>query len=115
MVALVAGFGAFALARWALLPGLGFWDTGEFQVVGPVLGTAHPTGFPAYVILSWLASIVFAPLGDPAFRTNLLSAVLVGGGAALAVVLALQLSGHLWIALATGLVMAAALWASRLE
>ena len=73
--ALIAGFVAFALGRWALLPGLGFWDTGELQVVGPVLGTAHPTGFPAYVILAWLASVVFVPLGDPAFRTNLLSAV----------------------------------------
>ncbi len=104
---LIAGFVAFALARWALLPGLGFWDTGEFQVVGPVLGTAHPTGFPAYVILGWLASIVFAPLGDAAFRMNLLSAVLVGAAAALTVVLAKQLTGHLVIALAAGLLLAA--------
>jgi hypothetical protein len=105
--ALIAGFAAFALARWALLPGLGFWDTGEFQVVGPVLGTAHPTGFPAYVLLSWLASVLLQPFGDPAFRINLLSAILVGGATALTVILVRQLTGHLWIALASGLVLAA--------
>jgi len=106
LAGLIAGIIAFALARWALLPGLVFWDTGEFQVVGPALGTAHPTGFPAYVILGWLASIVFAPLGDPAFRMNLLSAVLVGGSAALAVVLAWQLTGRVLIGLGAGVVMA---------
>ena len=26
---------AFAAARLALLPGVAFWDTGEFQTVGP--------------------------------------------------------------------------------
>ena len=31
------------------MPGLGFWDTGEFQTLGPVLGIAHPTGYPSYV------------------------------------------------------------------
>lgn len=106
-LALLAGYSAFALARIALLPGLGFWDTGEFQVVGPVLGTAHPTGYPAYVLLGWLASIVLAPLGDPAFRMNLLSALLVGGATAITVILAQHLTGRAWISFATGLVMAA--------
>ena len=46
------------LARSVLLPGQGFWDTGEFQTVAPLLGTAHPTGYPTYVILGWLASLV---------------------------------------------------------
>jgi hypothetical protein len=47
LVALVApaGVGIVAfVATWsAMLPGLGFWDTAELQVVGPVMGTAHPT------------------------------------------------------------------------
>jgi hypothetical protein len=103
----VAAIVAFLLARGALLPGLGFWDTGEFQTVGPVLGTAHPTGFPAYVILGWLASIVLQPFGDAAFRMNLLSALLVGVAAGLTVVLARQLTGHTWVALAAGVVLAA--------
>ena len=64
---------AFAAARLALLPGVAFWDTGEFQTVGPLMGTAHPTGFPTYVLLGWLASVVLQPFGEPAFRMNLLS------------------------------------------
>ena len=76
--ALVVGVVAFALARLALLPGVAFWDTGEFQTVGPVLGTAHPTGFPTYVLLGWLAVVLFQPFGDEAFRMNLLSAVCLG-------------------------------------
>ena len=35
------------------MPGVGFWDTGEFQTVLPILGTAHPTGYPTYVLLGW--------------------------------------------------------------
>ena len=77
--ALAVGVVAFALARLALLPGVTFWDTGEFQTVGPVLGTAHPTGFPTYVLLGWLASVLLQPFGDAAFRMNLLSAICLGG------------------------------------
>ena len=32
-------------------------DTAEFQAIGPVLGTAHPTGYPTYTLLAWLASV----------------------------------------------------------
>ena len=74
---------ALALYRTTLLPGLGFWDTGEAQTVLPVLGTMHPTGFPALVVLGWLFSIVARPLGQPAFLMNLLAAMcaaLAAGG-----------------------------------
>ena len=70
LASLIVAAIALVLARRALLPGLGFWDTGEFQVVGPLLGTAHPTGYPAYVILGWLAGVVLQPLGDPALRID---------------------------------------------
>ena len=73
----LVGIVAFALARSALLPGQGFWDTGEFQAVPPLFGTAHPTGYPSYVILGWLASLALSPAGEPAFRMNLLSAILL--------------------------------------
>jgi hypothetical protein len=102
------------LARRALLPDLGFWDTGEFQAVGPLLGTAHPTGYPAYVILGWLASVAFQPLGDPAFRMNLLSAFLVATAAGLTVVLVRLLTGRTALGVAVGLGFAAAPIAWRL-
>jgi hypothetical protein len=82
------------------MPTVGFWDTGEFQTVGPVLGTAHPTGFPSFVVLSWLASIVLTPFGEPALRINLLSALLSAGAVAAFIVLARQLSGYILVALA---------------
>ncbi len=64
---------------------MAFWDTGELQTVGPLLGTAHPTGFPTYVILGWLASVVLQPFGEPAFRMNLLSAICLAVAAGLTV------------------------------
>ncbi|MBA2701436.1 MAG: DUF2723 domain-containing protein [Chloroflexi bacterium] len=73
----LVGLVALGLARIALLPGLAYWDTAELQAVGPLLGTAHPTGFPTYVLVGWLASVVLQPFGDPAFRMNLLAALCV--------------------------------------
>ena len=34
------GVGVLALGAsvWRLMPGIGFWDTAEFQMVGPVMG-----------------------------------------------------------------------------
>ncbi len=82
---LAAALVAFAAARVALLPGVAFWDTGELQAVGPLLGTAHPTGFPTYVLLGWLASVVLQPFGEPAFRMNLLSAICLAAAAGITV------------------------------
>ena len=76
LVAGIVALAALALYRTTLLPGLGFWDTGEAQTVLPVLGTMHPTGFPALVVLGWLFSIIAKPLGEPAFLMNLLAALL---------------------------------------
>ena len=97
----------FLLARSTLMPGLGFWDTGEAQVIPPALGTFHPTGFPSYVWLGWLASIVLQPFGDPAFRMNLLSALLAAASAAGAVVLTHQLTRRTLLALAVGIALGA--------
>jgi Protein of unknown function (DUF2723) len=96
---------AFALAWATLMPGVGYWDTAEFQAVPPLLGTLHPTGFPAYAILGWLGSVVLQPFGDAAYRMNLLSALYVAGAAAVTVVLVRQLTGRRAIAIAAGLAM----------
>src|SRR5918996_876594 len=56
------GVAAFAAARLAMMPGLGYWDTAELQTVAPLLGTAHPTGFPTYVLLGWLVNAVLTPI-----------------------------------------------------
>ena len=89
-----------------LAPTVGFWDTAEFQTVGPVLGTAHPTGYPSYVILGWLASIVLQPFGEPAYRMNLLQAILAALAVAGATGIVQALTGRRMIGLATGLLLA---------
>jgi hypothetical protein len=79
LAALVVALPALALYWRTLLPDVGSWDTAEFQAVGPVLGIAHPTGYPTYTLLAWLASVVLQPFGNEALRANLMSALAVAG------------------------------------
>jgi hypothetical protein len=67
--------GAFALYLRTLAPSLGGTiDSAEFQQAAYSLAIPHPTGYPLYLLVArlWISII---PLGDPAFRVNLLSAV----------------------------------------
>jgi hypothetical protein len=79
-------------------------DSAEFQTVAWVLGTAHPTGYPSYVILGFIASHLF-PFGDPAYRMNLLQAFLGAAAIAGAVALVQVMTRMRWVALATGLLL----------
>ncbi len=49
-------------------------DAGEFQFAPYLLGIAHPTGYPLYLLLGWAWSHLI-PIGDVAYRMNLFSAV----------------------------------------
>ncbi|RLC65062.1 MAG: hypothetical protein DRI48_07125, partial [Chloroflexi bacterium] len=69
----VLGISTLALYLRTLLPSVGVADTFEFQVVVPRLAIAHPTGYPLYVLLGKLFTLL--PLGDVAWRVNLASAV----------------------------------------
>ncbi len=104
--AVLIGIAALAVYRTTLLPGVGSWDTAEAQTVLPLLGTVHPTGFPAFVVLGWLASIVLRPLGEPAFIENLLAAGLVAAAAGGTVLVVRRLGVPLPIAVASGIGMA---------
>jgi len=103
----VAGLAVGALVvvnAWSgLMPGVGFWDTGEFQTVLPILGTAHPTGYPTYVILGFVLDHLLAPLGEPAFRITVISLLAVATAAGLTVALVRRLTGSLAIAISAGL------------
>ncbi|MBI2866881.1 MAG: DUF2723 domain-containing protein [Chloroflexi bacterium] len=48
-------------------------DSGDFATAVYTLGVPHPSGYPSYMLLGKLFS--FLPVGDVAYRTNLLSAV----------------------------------------
>src|SRR5262245_30885277 len=104
---LAVGLIATAMGISRLMPGVGFWDTAEFQTVPPILGTAHPTGYPTYVLLGWLASIVLTPFGDAAHRMNLLSAILVGVAAAITVDLVRRLTRSIVLGVVAGFGLAA--------
>jgi hypothetical protein len=95
-----------------LMPGVGFWDTGEFQAVLPILGTAHPTGYPTYVILGFIANLLLTPIGEPAFRINVLSllAVAVAAGATVALVRLLTRSTTIGVAAGIGLATTPVVW-----
>lgn len=80
---------AFGIYLRTMLPSTGFWDTGEAQTVPPTLSIFHPTGFPTYAMLGWLWSQL--PIGEVAWRMNLLSGVSV----ALASGFVVLVAGHL--------------------
>ncbi len=52
---------------------VGAADTFEFQVVIPQMGIAHPTGYPLYLLLGRLFTLI--PAGTAAWRVNLASVV----------------------------------------
>jgi hypothetical protein len=73
MLAALLGGGAFTLYVLTLAPTVLAGDGGEFQFASYLLGVAHPTGYPLYVLLGWAWSHLL-PLGDVAYRLNLFSA-----------------------------------------
>lgn len=74
--------GALALYVHTLAPTVLPADAGEFQTVAPLLGIAHPPGYPLYTLLGNLFTLL--PVGDAAYRLNFFAAVC--GAATLAVV-----------------------------
>ena len=63
-----------------LAPTVTFWDAGEFITAAKTLGIPHPPGTPLFVMIAHVWAMLF-PLGEYAFRTNLLSALLSALGA----------------------------------
>jgi hypothetical protein len=65
---------SLALYIRTLAPGLLLGDSAEFQTLTYTLGMTHPTGYPVYLLLSRLFTLL--PTGNLAQRVNLFSAVL---------------------------------------
>ncbi len=99
---------AFGIYLRTLMPATGFWDTGEAQTVPHTLSIFHPTGFPTYALLGWLWSQL--PIGEVAYRMNLLSAVCVALAAGLTVLITAHLleERNRWVAAVAGAVAGAA-------
>ncbi len=101
----VAFTGPFALYVASLAPGVAFWDTGEMQTVPNLLGIAHPTGFPAFVLGGWAFAHV-VPFGDPAWRISLFSALAAAGAASVLAWFVRMLTGDALVATVAALVYA---------
>ena len=65
---------ALVLYLVTLAPTVATGDSGELAAVAATLGLAHPPGYPTFTLLGHL--FTWLPFGDPAYRVNLLSAVL---------------------------------------
>jgi hypothetical protein len=94
------------------MPGIAFGDWGEMQTVPHILGIAHPTGYPTYILLASLTELI--PIGSVALRANLLSAVLVSLAVAIATAISIRLGVRPLIAIAAGIASAAVgtIWAA---
>jgi hypothetical protein len=69
--------GAAALYIATLAPSVMPGDYAEFQFCAAILGVPHPTGYPLYILLGKLFTMI--PVGDVAYRVNLSSAVYMAG------------------------------------
>jgi hypothetical protein len=69
----------FTLYISTLAPGLLGGDAGELQFAPAILALPHPSGYPVQVLLDWLWIQLF-PVGDIAWRINVLSALVAAFG-----------------------------------
>ncbi len=91
------GVGIFFLLLYTLTlsPGPLPADAGEYQLIGALLGVAHPPGFALYTLVSWLTTrlLFWAP---PATAINWLSALLAALTLMLVGRTVRQLTGSAW-------------------
>jgi tetratricopeptide (TPR) repeat protein len=78
LVVFVASLAVYSLT---LAPTVTLVDSGELIVAAKSLGVAHPPGFPLYVILAHLATLI--PIGSVASRVNFASAAFAAAGSAM--------------------------------
>ena len=87
-----------------LLPGPSVGDWGEMQLIPAQFGVPHPTGYPLYILLGKVFSLL--PVGSVASRADLLSAVCAAGAAAISVLISTRLGVRPVIAGLAGLTLA---------
>ena len=69
---------SFVMYALTMSPTVGFIDSGELATVAATLGVAHPTGYPLFTMLGWIAAHL--PFGNEEIvRLNVMAAVLTAG------------------------------------
>ena len=105
----VAGF-ALLLYLWTLAPTVLYYerpdllDAAMLQAHAYALGITQPTGYPTYTMLAHL--FTYLPFGDPAYRTNLASAVFGVAAVFLLFLAGLRLSDRIFAAVVGALAFA---------
>jgi len=112
MQASLAGIIAFAVYVRTLAPTVMWYDMGEFATAAYVLGIAHNTGYPLYILLGKL--FTFLPFGDIAYRVNLMSAFFAALTVLMMYLIVYQLAQRRTAALVAALTIAfsSTLWAN---
>jgi hypothetical protein len=95
-----AGVGvlAFVVYLQTLLPSVGWGDIARFQYVARVWGIPHRFGYPLYIAISRLFG--YLPVGDLAYRINLMSAFFAALAAVMVYLIVMRLAND-WIAAAS--------------
>jgi hypothetical protein len=112
MGAALVGLVAFSVYLRTLAPTVMWYDMGELTTVSYVLGIAHNTGYPLYILLAKLFTLI--PIGDVAHRVNLMSAVFAALTVATVYLIVHRLTGS-WLASSLGsltVAFSSTLWAS---
>jgi len=81
IAAVVAGAIALVVYVLTLAPSIPPGDSGDLITSAVVLGIAHPPGYPLQTMLGHLFTLL--PVGPPAYRVNLMSALFDAGAIAL--------------------------------
>ena len=87
----------FILYTLTLAPGVVGGDAGEHQLAVPLLGIPHTTGYPLYILVGKLWTLLL-PIGSMAWRVNLFSALGGALAAGLTTVVVYQLSRDIFTA-----------------
>ncbi len=110
LLLLVTFMSSFWLYARTAAPSVLSGDSGEFQFAAPLLGVPHPTGYPLYILLGKLATLL--PVGDIAHRVTLVASLAGAATVALLALLLLRITGSTLAALiaAVALTVAPGLW-----
>lgn len=95
LVPVGVGLLAFVVYLQTLLPSVGWGDIARFQYVARVWGIPHRFGYPLYIALSRLFG--YLPVGDLAYRINLMSAFFAALAAVVVYLLVMRLADD-WLA-----------------
>lgn len=84
---------AFGVYLHTLTPSIGLHDAGDMVTAAYVLGIPHPTGYPLYCLLGKIW-ITITPIGNIAYRMNILSALSAALACMMVYFIILKVSKH---------------------